>query len=133
MFEITIDNQVYQFNFGMGFLREINKAINRPVDGVPGARENVGLRYKIAQVMDGDLETLVEVLDLANKNQTPRVTREILDAYIENESTDIDKLFHDVMDFFGSANATKKETAKILEAVKAEKAKMAEKMKETVQ
>lgn len=39
MMELTIKGQVYQFNFGMGFLREINKQTNMPVDGLPGVKK----------------------------------------------------------------------------------------------
>ena len=39
MMELTIKGQVYQFNFGMGFLREINKQTNVPVDGAPGVKK----------------------------------------------------------------------------------------------
>lgn len=108
MFELTIKDQVYQFNFGMGFMREINKKMSTPVDGVPDVRQNVGLRYMIATAMfDKDLEALVELLVAANKGFNPRVTPALMDAYIDDENTDIDGLFKDVLDFLRNANATK--------------------------
>ena len=115
MFELTICEQVYQFNFGMGFLRDMNKKIDIPVDGLPGVRENVGLRYAIGMLLAGDLETLVEVLFTANKSFKPRVTPEKLDAYIEDESTDVDALFAEVLNFLKKANATRKTTEELLE------------------
>ena len=36
--ELTINGQVYQFNFGMGFMREMNKKVSMPVDGVKDAK-----------------------------------------------------------------------------------------------
>lgn len=116
MFELTICGQVYQFNFGMGFLRRINKKISVPVDGMPGVKKNVGLRYAIARVIDGDVEGLIEVLDAANEGMNPRLTRNTLDAHIDDEDTDIDALFEDVMGFLGKANATRKETLALMEA-----------------
>lgn len=108
MFELTIKEQVYQFNFGMGFMREINKKMSTPVDGVPDARQNIGLRYMIATAMfDKDMEALVELLVAANKGFNPRVTPALMDAYIDDENTDIDSLFKDVLDFLRNANATK--------------------------
>lgn len=108
MFELTIKDQVYQFNFGMGFMREINKKMSTPVDGVPDARQNIGLRYMIATAMfDKDMEALVELLVAANKGFNPRVTPALMDAYIDDENTDIDSLFKDVLDFLRNANATK--------------------------
>ena len=79
MMELTIKGQVYQFNFGMGFLREINKQTNVPVDGAPGVKKDVGFRYALMNLMDGDTEALVNVLDIANKGQELRVTRNFLD------------------------------------------------------
>ena len=66
------------------------------------------MRYKIGQLLDGDVEALVDVLDVANKGQSLRATRTLLEKYIEDESTDIDKLFEDVLDFLSNANCTKK-------------------------
>ena len=124
MFELTINNEVYQFNFGMGFLREMNKRVSTPVDNLPDVKKNIGLQYVIAGVLDGDLEDLVEVLDCANKGQTPRVTKKLLDDYIDNEETDIEELFESVIDFLKKTNATKKVTLSLLEEIERQKAKM---------
>ena len=35
MMELTINGTVYQFKFGMGFLREANKLTVVPVQGMP--------------------------------------------------------------------------------------------------
>ena len=63
---------------------EVNRTISKAIDGVKDAKENIGLRYKIAGIIDGDPEALVDVLDAANKGQEPRVTRNQLDAYIDD-------------------------------------------------
>ena len=68
--------------------------------------------------MDGDVESLVDILDVANKGHDPRVTKNLLDAYIDDERTDIDELFDKVMDFLSKANATKKTVASLQEAIK---------------
>lgn len=118
MFELIINGETFQFNFGMGFMRDINKKVGTPVDGLPDIKRNIGLRYYIAGIIDGDLENLCEVLLAANKNQNPRVTPALLDAYIDDENTDVEKLFEDVLDFLKNANATKKTVESILEAIK---------------
>ena len=123
MFELTINDQVYAFNFGMGFLREVNKKISTDVENLKGVKKNIGLRYMIADVIDGNPEALVEILNAANKGQTPRVTAALLDAYIDDQNTDIDALFESVIDFLKSANATRKTTIELLEMVEAEKEK----------
>lgn len=123
MFELTIGGKVYEFNFGMGFMREINKKIGVPVDGLPDVKKNMGLQYTVAGIMDGDLEALVDALDVANKGRVPRLTKDILDNYIDDPETDIDKLFAEVLDFLKKANATKKTVETLLEAIEAEKQK----------
>lgn len=77
----------------------------------------------IASILDGDVEALVDVLDAANKGQNPRATRGLLDAYIDDDETDIDSLFESVIDFLKRANATKKVTMAMVEALEKEKAK----------
>ena len=121
--ELTINGQVFKFNFGMGFLREINKTAKVHSGDVD---KNVGFRYAVAGIIDRDPETLVDVLYTANSGQDPRVTKPLLDSYIDNENTDIEELFDTVMDFFEKTNATKSLTKKVLEAVGEERKKAAQ-------
>ena len=118
MMELTINGSVYEFNFGMGFLREINKRVQTPVDGLKGVDKNIGLQFTVASIIDGDVEALVDALDIANKGMIPRITRQELDAYIDDADTDIDGLFSMVIDFLSKANATKKTVASLQEAIK---------------
>lgn len=117
IFELTINEEVYQFKFGMGFVREINKTANIPVSGVPGASQDVGLALAVTKILDEDIVTLVDVLVLANKGFTPRVTRTIIEDYVDDESTDVDGLFDQVTDFLERANATKKVAKKMKAAL----------------
>ena len=121
MMELTINGQVYQFKFGMGFLREANKTISEK--NAAGVKKDVGATYMIAGIMDGDPEDLVNALDLANKGQNPRVTRGLLDSYIEDPDTDIDQLFEDTLDFLEKANATKKIVERLKKRIEDAKAK----------
>ena len=116
MLELTINDVVYSFHFGMGFMREINKKVGIPVDGIKDVTKNVGLQYTVGCVLDGDVEALVDILDAANKSQNPRVTRALLDSYIDSEDTNIDALFDVVIDFLRGANATKKAVAQMIDA-----------------
>lgn len=122
MMELTISGQVYQFNFGMGFLRDANKMISTSVDGIKDVKKDIGARYMIARVIDGEPDALVDLLDVANKGQNPRVTKALLDSYIDDPDTDVDALFEDTLDFLGKANATKKSMAKMMEAIEESKA-----------
>lgn len=121
MFELTINGAVYQFHFGMGFMREINKKVGTPVDGLPDVKKNIGLRYYVAGIIDRDPEALFEVLTIANRNQNPRITAALLDSYIDDPDTDIDALFEEVLDFLKRTNATKSTVEMILEAAEKQK------------
>ena len=117
-FEIEMNGTMYAFNFGMGFLKAIN---SRATEKVPNSNYsvNVGAKYLMAQVMSDDVEALCDVLMTANKGENPRLTQKELESYIEDETTDIEALFAQVVDFFGKANATKmvyKEIQSIAEA-----------------
>lgn len=120
MFELTINGVVYQFSFNMGFMREINKTVTTTLDGT-NTKKNIGLQYAVAGVIDGDMESLVQILCAANKDGNPRVTQQLLDAYIDDENTNIDELFDTVLNFLKRTNATKQTTIKLLEAVENQK------------
>ena len=117
MFELNINGVSYQFNFGIGFVRDINKTVQKPVDGIQGMKEDMGLAFNVGQVLAGDALALIDVLELANKGKDPRITTKVLEEYIDDPNTDIDKLFADVIDFFTTANATKKTTLAMAEAL----------------
>lgn len=117
MFEITMDGTTYQFNFNIGFMREINRKYKRPIDGIPGEKQDVGMTVTVARIIDGDPDAVVDVLLAANKGYEPRVTQDAIDHYIDDSDTDIDALFDKVLDFLKKSNATKKITLRLLEAV----------------
>ena len=123
MYELEMNGQVVNLNFGMGFLREINRTLSAPVNGLNGVTQNIGLRYTVARLLDSDVEALVEVIDLANKGCEPRVTKSAIDLFIENEDTDIDEVFEKVLGFLEKANVTKKVTLEVIAEVEREKAK----------
>ena len=121
--ELTIKEQTYTFNFGMGFLREINKTAVTNVNGMDGVKANVGFRLALVNLFDKDVETLFRVLMIANKGQNPRLTESTLEYYIDNECEDIAALFNEVLDFLKRSNATKETATDTLEAMNAELAR----------
>ena len=124
MMELTINNVVYNFNFGMGFLRKINALDKRTESGIT---KEIGFRLKLAGLLDGDCEDLETILDCANAGQEKRVTRQLLDEYIEDPSTDIEALFETVKDFLSQSNCTRRQTEEVTKMAKeAEEIKEAE-------
>lgn len=128
MQEIVINEVSYQLNFGMGFLREMNKMVTRPVPGFPGKNQEIGFGYYLGNAYDYDLDSIETILITANKGFNPRLTQKILDAYFEDETTDIESVRDMVIDFLSRANVTKKETSDLIQ--KAEKIKEAQERKE---
>ena len=127
MFELTINEKIYQFNFGMGFLRELDPTVTKPIEGVHGKVQNLGVQYAVAGIMDGDVFALADVLVRANKGFEPRLTQKEIESHIEDENTDLDALFDDVLGFLKTANVTKKVTMALVETVEKERAKEAAK------
>lgn len=122
MQELTMNGSVVQFNFGMGFLRKINKEISVPVEGLQGVKEEVGLKFAVGNLLEGDVDTLVNVLYKANEGCDQRVTKEFIDKFIENEETDIDEVFEAVLGFLKTSNSTKKVALAAIENVEKAKA-----------
>lgn len=120
MFELTIKGTVYKFRFGLGFVREIDKT--RTEKDKNGNSQNVGLAYAVASLIDEDPLELAKILDIANKTEKPRLSKDDLDRYIE-EDADLETICKDVLDFFEKGNATKKKTAAVIELIEKEKAK----------
>lgn len=118
MFELVIKDVAYPLNFGMGFVRKLDKSVNIPVDGLPGVKKDIGLTYAIVSLMDNDIVMLANVIDIANEGQNPRLTKSAIDAYLEDESTDIEELFDKILGFFKSANCTKRTAARVDAALK---------------
>ena len=123
MFELTINDKVYQFKFGMGFVREINKRVVK-TDSDTNAKQELGLHFAVAGLIDEDPVMLVDILELANKTEKPRISKGELDAYMEDENTDIAQVCKEVLDFLANANASKKAVQAVMDMVEAERAKM---------
>lgn len=117
--EITINDTAYQFNFGMGFMREINKRVCTQIDGLKGVSKNIGLNYYASGLLDNDMEALAEVLYTANIGCNPRITMGAIDAYLDDSNTDIPALFDSVMGFLRTSNATKTAVNQLVQNVEA--------------
>lgn len=110
---IEIDGVEYPLNFGMAFLRDMDGTMKVKDDN--GVMRKVGFQNAVAGLIDGDPESLADILMTAGKGQTPRLTREILEAHIDSEDTDIDALYEAVFDFLSTSNACRKKTNQLRE------------------
>ena len=122
--ELEMNEQVVPFNFGMGFLKEINKTVSVPVNGMSGVSQNVGLRYTVSLLYDRDVEALEEVLYTANNGCSPRITKKDVESFIDDPNTDIDEVFEKTLGFLKTANATKNATMLVIQEIEKEKARL---------
>ena len=103
--ELTINEKVYNFKFGIGFVRHLDgkSSINQN-----GVQFGIGLETLIPNLLTGNTVTLSDCLFAANMTENPRITQDQLDNYIDDDGTDIDFLFNSVLEELKKSNATKK-------------------------
>jgi hypothetical protein len=114
--ELEINEKIYEFTFGMAFLRDINKKIETPIEVGSAIKQQIGLKYYLSLLLDGDLTALVDVLEIANRTSIPRLSAKEIDKFIDSEA-DTEQLFTQVLEGLGTANATKKILNQVQEAV----------------
>lgn len=114
--ELTINGEVYNFKFGIAFLRDIDKTQTEKLPN--GTERKVGFAYAVAEIMDGNILALSDVLVLANATEDKRVSREDLEAYLEDDNTNIDTVFDDVLRFLNKSNACKKQMQAMQKVIK---------------
>ena len=102
--ELVINGTTYEFNFGMGFIRQIDP---KHVQKVNGITQNIGLIVEMAKIMEGDIIALYEALRMANKGFTPRLEQADFDKWVEDPDTDIEVVFNIVEGFFANSNCCK--------------------------
>ena len=121
MMELMINGVTYIFKAGIGFMYAADKTYVTKDDN--GREVKQGLSYMIAEIMDGNIETLVKALYMMNEGQSPRLKKSDIEDYIEDESTDIDELFKEVLDFFEKSNCTKKTVQKLNKIIQEQQTK----------
>lgn len=112
--ELVINGKTYEFNFGMGFIRQIDP---KHVQKQNGVTQNIGLIVEMAKILDGDIVALYECLRMANKGLTPRLEQADFDKWIEDESTDVEEVFMTIESFFANSNCCKMAYKRIMTEV----------------
>lgn len=117
--EIEVNGEIYQLVAGFGFLHEVNKKVTVDVPNT-GKKKEVGLKFMVASIIDGDIDALADCIFYMNVGQTPRLKKADIENYLEDVD-DIDKVFEDVINFLSQANACKKEVRPLVSTQEAEK------------
>ena len=110
--EIEVNGEIYQLVAGFGFLHEVNKKLSIDVPNT-GTKKEVGLKYMVASIIDGDIDALADCIFYMNIGQSPRLKKAQVESYLEDVE-DIDKVFEDVINFLSQGNACKKEVKPLL-------------------
>ena len=104
--ELKINGKEYGFKFGIGFVNEMDKRAS--VSATNGIKFGIGIETLVAKLKTWDVLALFDALILANKTEEPKLSETELEAYIEDENTDIDYLFESVIEGLKQSNVTRK-------------------------
>ena len=120
MYTREINGKLCEFNFGLGFVREIDR--RRLVEGEDKQKHKMGLTYAIAGLMDCDYESLIDCLVVGSKYAPDEtLSREAIEKWMDTEDFDLEKECNDLLDFFVKCSFTRKKTEELKEAVTRDK------------
>ena len=108
--ELTINDKEYNFIFGFGFIREMNRRYSVVEQGMT---MKLGLDSTLVNFFNEDIETLIEMLKVANATESPRVAEKDLIALVGEIGSD--KLFDLVLEELKKSEFTKLKTNQLLE------------------
>ena len=115
---LNIRDKEYELNFGVGFLRELDKKyfVTRN-----GEKFGASMDLKIPLLLTGDIVTLSDILYAGMHALKSRPNQSDIDKYID-EVEDVEAFLEEVFDELKKSNATKMQVTRILAALEAEKA-----------
>lgn len=111
--EQTINGKDYKFIFGFGFIQELNRRYSVTEQGMT---VKMGLGNVLLNFFNKDVETLIEILKVANLTESPKVSVNDLASLVEEIGSE--KLFDIVLEELKKSEFTKSKTEKLLEKVK---------------
>ena len=117
--QLTIKGKEYELNFGIGFLRELDKKCFIERNGV---KFGASMDLKIPVLLARDTVTLSDVLYAATHSLKSRPGQKEIDEYVD-ENEDIEALFGEVFEELKKSNATKSQVIRILKVLEASEEK----------
>ena len=106
--QIKIKNKDYDLNFGVKFVRELDKIAGMKIErnGI-AQRFGMGVTLTLPSLNQYDPATLATVLYCATWDNKNRPSLNDIDDFIDDPDTDLEKVFKDVLDEMNKANAIK--------------------------
>ncbi|WP_273709450.1 tail assembly chaperone [Leuconostoc mesenteroides] len=103
--QVKINNKEVELNFGVKFVRELDKVAGLDVNG---ASFGMGLTKSIPALNTADPAVLADVIySAASTNKAFRPSQDDVDNFIDDYDGDLEKLFDDVTKEMSAANAIK--------------------------
>lgn len=110
--EQTINGIDYKFIFGFGFIQELNRRYSVVEQGMT---IKMGLDTALANFFNKDVETLIEILKVANSTETPKISVNDLAGLVEEVGSE--KLFDKVLEELKKSEFTKSKTIQMLKKI----------------
>lgn len=101
--ELTINDKKVQLNFGVRFVRELDKVAGMTVNG---QSFGFGLTKSLTALQAYDPAVLSDVIYSAAYGNKPRPTQNAIDDFIDN-CTDLGKVFDEIQKEIDESNAVK--------------------------
>ncbi|EEX24795.1 tail assembly chaperone [Limosilactobacillus fermentum] len=101
--EIKINGKNVELNFGVAFVRELDKVAGMKVNG---QSFGFGLTKSLPALQAYDPAVLADVLYCAAWDNKPRPTQKAIDEFIDTDS-DLEKVFDEVNKAIAESNAVK--------------------------
>ena len=102
--EITISKKTLTLNFGVRFVRELDKLSGVENNGI---KFGMGVTKASVSLMGYDTASLADVLYSAAYTNRPRPSLEAIEGFIDDPETDLEKIFEEVQKELKESNATK--------------------------
>lgn len=117
---LTINGKDYTLNFGIKFIREVDKQTETVTNGI---KFSTGLNPILSQLVQGSITALADIIKYATITNATRPSADEIDEYIDSLSADeYDTLVENVLETIKESNAGRKAFL----AVEKEEAKQAE-------
>lgn len=101
--ELKINGTVYTFKFGIGFVRELDKKYSIDQNGL---KFGFGLNATLPLLLSNDVVILSDILKNANATETPKISQNELDSYLET-CDNIEEVFDGVLTELRESNVSK--------------------------
>jgi hypothetical protein len=107
--EIKINDKDYELNFGVKFVRILDKKMPIKVNMRGAGEQSFGMAMArvVPALKTYDTAVLSDVIYAALWKAKPRPSQDDVDDFIDDENTDIEKLFDDVIDTMSKSNSVK--------------------------